>query len=367
MSATKTSEPIDLVGCLEMLRGERLFITGHTGFKGSWLLHLLRLADVSVHGFALEPVTQPNIFQSTGIADDVSSTIADIAHRERLVSVVNEARPSVIFHLAAQPLVLESWRHPSTTFETNVQGTVNLLEAARSVDSVRAVVVVTTDKCYEPRKFPGAHREDDPLGGLDPYSASKACAELVVGAYRPLLAERGIAVATARAGNVIGGGDWSPNRLVPDCVRAARDHSTVELRMPGAVRPWQHVLEPLAGYVELAARMLKGGSGTFDTSWNFGPSDIDHVPVARIAKMILAGLGGGQIYDIEEPTSHGETGFLALDTNKARGALSWRPVLDLERTVDWTVDWYRAALAADEHLGELTMTQVRRYVEEASN
>ena len=257
-------------------RGKRVFLTGHTGFKGGWLAIWLESLGASVFGYALAPVTTPSLFEITRLDESVDSILADVRDAQKLSDAIRRAEPDIVFHLAAQPLVRASYRDPVETYSTNVMGTVHLLEAVRQTDSVRAVVVVTTDKCYDNREWEWGYRENDPLGGYDPYSSSKAAAELVTAAYRNsyFLASEVAAVASARAGNVIGGGDWSEDRLIPDIVRAVSDGKPVRIRNPDAIRPWQHVAEPLAGYIRLAQHLYTDGAG-FAQAWNFGPEDRD--------------------------------------------------------------------------------------------
>lgn len=345
----------------EFWHGRRVFLTGHTGFKGGWLA--LWLADLHAHvtGYSLAPNTDPNLFQLAGVGQDVQSVIADVRDLRRLSSALADSEPEVVFHLAAQPLVRASYESPVETFETNVMGTVHLLEAVRTVPSVRAVVVVTTDKCYENREWLWGYREDEALGGHDPYSASKACSEIVTAAYRRsyFSNQQGAAIGSARAGNVIGGGDWSADRLVPDMVRAAQSKRPVVVRNPQAVRPWQHVLDPLSGYLVLAETLATDGErGT--GAWNFGPSDTDAREVAWIASRFTAQYGSDARWE-RDPAGHPhEAHLLKLDCSKARALLHWRPKLSLSTALDWTVDWYRSQ-ANGSSARELTLDQIRRY------
>jgi CDP-glucose 4,6-dehydratase len=346
----------------EFWRGQRVLVTGHTGFKGGWLATWLGALGAHVTGYGLAPDTTPSYFARCGLAGRLTSRLADVRDAAAVADAVAAARPRVIFHLAAQALVRRSYREPAATFATNVLGTVHLLEAARHVSSVEAVVVVTSDKCYEQRGEHRAFTEDDPLGGDDPYSASKAAAELVTAAYRrSFLGSGHPRVATARAGNVIGGGDWAEDRLVPDAVRALGRGEPLRVRNPASVRPWQHVLEPLGGYLMLAERLC--GDDAWAGAWNFGPREEDAVPVATLADLLLALRDGSRWEAGPEPAAPPEAGQLRLDCRRAHSRLGWRPVLTLKEAVALTVDWYRAAEdgASPAALHELSVEQVRHY------
>lgn len=323
--------------------GRSVFVTGHTGFKGSWLCVWLEMLGARVHGYALDPVCESSIFDVAQIGRVLARDVrADVEDVDSLTRAIRNAAPEVVFHLAAQPLVRESYREPLRTWSTNVVGTANLLQAVLGVGSVRAVVVVTTDKVYAQRGLDSPFREDSPLGGDDPYSASKAAAELVAASYRAaFLRERGVGVATARAGNVIGGGDCAVDRLVPDCLRALAGEWPLILRNPNAVRPWQHVLEPLAGYLRLAQRMLGPGGEQYARAWNFGPGPEGHVRVESVARR-LADLWGqpGRIAVSDETHPH-EAQFLALDSGDAQRLLGWRHRLSLDDALRLTVQWQR--------------------------
>ena len=324
--------------------GRRVFVTGHTGFKGSWLTSWLLALGAEVTGYALPPSTEPSLFDALDLAARLRHVVGDVRDRDRLTGVMQEAGPSVVFHLAAQPLVRRGYAEPHETFATNVMGTVDALEAARACDTVGAVVIVTSDKCYDNAERGRAFREGDPLGGRDPYSASKGCAELVTAAYHSSFfdADRPAGIASVRAGNVIGGGDWAPDRLIPDCVRALAAGDPVVVRNPDAVRPWQHVLEPLAGYLSLAARLVDEGPG-FTGAWNFGPADEDASrPVRWVVERFLDAWGGGA-WATPQPgaVQPHEARSLALDSHKARERLDWAPVWDATTAVKHTATWYR--------------------------
>ncbi len=341
--------------------GRRVLVTGHTGFKGAWLALWLQARGAEVTGFALPPPTDPSLFAAARVGDLVTHVEGDVRDAAALRRAVERARPEAIFHLAAQPLVRLSYREPVETYATNVMGTVHLLEAARAVPGVRAVVCVTSDKCYENREWVWPYREDDSMGGHDPYSSSKGCAELVIAAYRrSFFAEGGPALASVRAGNVIGGGDWADDRLVPDLVRAFASGTAPLIRAPQAVRPWQHVLEALAGYQAIAERLL-GGDRRFAEAWNFGPPDDDARPVSWIVERLRRAWGGeagGPLPDTG-PQPH-EAGLLRLDSAKARAALGWRPALGLEQALEWIADWHKA-VAAGADARAVTLAQIADY------
>lgn len=342
-------------------RGRRVFLTGHTGFKGSWLSLWLTRHGAAVTGYALEPPTDPSLFELARVADSVESIQADIRDASRMTRAIEDADPEIVFHLAAQPLVRESYANPLETFATNVMGTANLLNAVRTSDRTRAVVVVTTDKCYENREWHWGYREDEPMGGADPYSASKGCAELVTASFRRSFFARPASahIATARAGNVIGGGDFATDRLMTDIMAAIRAGRPIRIRNPEAVRPWQHVLEPLHGYVQLAEALVARGA-EFATAWNFGPADEDARPVHWICDELTRRWGHGASWILDGGEHPHEATYLKLDSSRARALLGWRPKLRLHEALDWIVQWNRTADAQGD-LRARTLHEIELY------
>ncbi len=346
-------------------RGRRVFITGHTGFKGSWMALWLTQLGATVCGYALEPPSRPSLFEVARVADRIKDIRADICDLPRLQASMMDFAPDVVFHMAAQALVRRSYVEPALTYAANVMGTVNVLEAVRSTPSVRAVVCITTDKCYENHEWPWGYREVDRLGGYDPYSNSKACAELVCAAYRNsffLPAElnvHGVGVATARAGNVIGGGDWATDRLIPDLLRGFLAGESVRIRHPHAIRPWQHVLEPLRGYLALADRLLKC-EPEFASAWNLGPNDQDAKPVEWIVAQLTQMWPGEVSWCVEDGVHVHEATYLKLDCSKAHSRLGWRPALSLSNALQLIVEWSKQWQAGGD-MQRFTLDQIAGY------
>ena len=330
-------------------KGKRVFLTGHTGFKGSWLSLWLQLMGAEVKGFSLTPPTTPSLFAEANVAQQMQSEIGDIRDFSKLSESIRSFNPDVLLHLAAQPLVRLSYKEPIETYSTNVMGTVNVLEASRYASHLKAIVVITTDKCYENREWEWGYRENEPMGGHDPYSNSKGCAELVVSAYRRSFFHTNdtAAVASARAGNVIGGGDWAEDRLIPDILRAFEKQQPVIIRNPLSTRPWQHVLEPLSGYLVLAQQLYNQGK-TFAEGWNFGPKDDDCQTVQWILDKMVHFWGEGAHYQIDNSEQPHEANFLKLDCSKAASRLKWHPQWRLEQTLEQIIQWHRAWLQGEE-------------------
>jgi len=341
-------------------QGKKVFLTGHTGFKGGWLSLWLQSMGAEVHGYALNPPTEPNLFCVAEVGKGMaSSVIADIRDADKLRVAMQAARPDIVFHLAAQPLVRYSYAQPAETYAVNVMGTVNLLEGVRATLDVKAVVNITTDKCYENREWVWGYRENEAMGGFDPYSSSKGCAELVSAAYRrSFLEPAGIALATARAGNVIGGGDWAADRLIPDFLRAMDSGEMLKIRSPRSTRPWQHVLEPLSGYLLLAERLYTEGAN-FAEAWNFGPADEDARPVQWILEH-LAKIRKGMNWQCDDTPQPHEAHYLKLDSSKAHGQLGWQPKWRLEMALNKTVAWHQA-WRDRENMHTTTLAQIADY------
>jgi CDP-glucose 4,6-dehydratase len=356
----------DLVMNPAFWKDRRVLVTGHTGFKGSWLCLVLRHLGASSTGYSLPPPTTPNLFTEAAVAGTLESVEGDVRDVERVRQALARARPEVVFHLAAQSLVRRSYAEPLETYSTNVLGTASVLEACRGAAGLKAVVVVTTDKCYVNREWVWGYREDDTLGGDDPYSSSKAAAELVTAAYRRSFFDprsrdgHGAAIASARAGNVIGGGDWAEDRLLPDAMRAFAKGEAVGIRHPEATRPWQHVLDPVTGYLALAERLALDGPGAAE-AWNFGPLSDEAMTVASVMDYVCRRWQDGARW-VRDAAAHPHEGhLLRLDSTKAVERLGWRPRLGLTQALDLTVDWYRAR-SRQRDLPALTRAQIRDYL-----
>jgi len=342
--------------------GKKVLITGHTGFKGSWLSLWLQKSNASVIGYALPPPTTPSLFEIARVAENMCSLEGDVRDLELLQSVFKEHKPDIVIHMAAQALVRYSYESPVETYATNVMGTVNVLEAVRGCPSVRAVLNITSDKCYENREWVWGYRENDPMGGHDPYSSSKGCAELVTSAYRNSFfsddKSRAI-IASARAGNVIGGGDWAMDRLIPDIMNAFMDNQAVAIRNPASIRPWQHVLEPLNGYLTLLERMYESGE-QFGEAWNFGPDDTDAKPVSWIIENLADLWGKDAKFELSSENQVHEAQYLKLDCSKASYLLNWKTKLQLSDALEWIVEWY-LSYQRGQDMRDYTENEIARY------
>ncbi|WP_155323159.1 CDP-glucose 4,6-dehydratase [Desulfosarcina ovata] len=348
-------------------KDKSILITGHTGFKGGWLSLWLSILDANVIGFSLQPPTNPSFFDACGLSQRITSINGDVRDIDSLKTVCEESKPEVLVHMAAQPIVRQSYEDPIETYATNVMGTVNVLETARQCESIKVVLIITSDKCYENREWPWGYREIDPMGGFDPYSCSKGCAELITASYRQSFfadiscTQHAVAVASARAGNVIGGGDWGKDRLIPDIFKSVAAGTPLQIRSPEAIRPWQHVLDPLHGYLRLIERLYNEGN-TFSDGWNFGPFDSNCQTVAWILLELKQSLGDRlQWVQDKGPHPH-EAHFLKLDCSKAHQRLNWRPKLDLATALQWTAEWYQGFERGDDILA-LSEKQIERFKE----
>jgi CDP-glucose 4,6-dehydratase len=348
----------------DLYTGKKVFVTGHTGFKGAWLLIILQELGAMVKGYALSPEYENGLFDTIQPLPGLQSVIADIRDKDRLQKEIEVFQPDYIFHLAAQPLVRRSYQIPAETFEVNVTGTANLLEAVHALKKTCSVVIITTDKVYENKEQHILYNEEDRLGGYDPYSASKACAELVVSSFRnsffnpTTFNAHHKAIASARAGNVIGGGDWSADRIIPDIIRSLEKNNIIEIRNPAAIRPWQHVLEPLTGYLLLAA-LLSRDYIKYSKAFNFGPHPDDHLPVKSFVEKAIEAWGSGAWKDISDKTQPHEAGLLKLDIALAKKELDWHPKLKADHAIQWTIDWYRQPQNAK---AEFTLQQIKTYL-----
>ena len=356
----------------DFYKGKRVFITGHTGFKGSWLLLWLNYLGAEIKGYALKPRTQKDHFITAGLESKAESVIADIRDFEKLQKEIKYFRPQVVFHLAAQPLVRESYVNPRETYEVNVMGTVNILEALKGCDSVLSFVNVTSDKCYENVEKEAGYQESDPLGGYDPYSSSKGCSELVTAAFRKSFFDvekggRHALVTSARAGNVIGGGDWCRDRIMTDSIMALMNKRSIEIRNPEAVRPWQYVLEPLSGYLWLAAQAQRSDFSSFGGGWNFGPKTSALIKVKDVVDLVVKCWGEGGWKDVSDPAAPHEARLLMLDCAKAEAKLGWQPVLDVAKSVEMTVLWYKEFADNEDRMGPYSLGQLEEYIKTAAS
>lgn len=342
-------------------RGKRVLLTGHTGFKGSWLSLWLQAMSAELKGLALDPPTTPSLFVEANVAQGMVSQIGDIRDYDTVLKAVAEFKPEIVIHMAAQPLVRYSYKNPIETYATNVMGTVHLLEAIRQTGTAKVVVNVTTDKCYENKEWVWGYREDEPMGGFDPYSSSKGCSELVTSAYRrSYFKETGIALASARAGNVIGGGDWAEDRLVPDILRAFENNQPVVIRNPHSTRPWQHVLEPLSGYLTLAEKLWQEPEA-YAEGWNFGPKDEDARPVGWIVEQLCEAWGKGATWQLDGENHPHEAGYLKLDISKARHKMNWVPRWSLGAALKKIVEWQQCYLSRGD-VRALCLAQIDVYL-----
>jgi len=347
-------------------QGKRVFITGHTGFKGSWLCMWLNAMEAEVTGYALHPPTKPSLFEICKIDQLVTSIIGDVRDREKLKQCMQEAKPDIVIHMAAQPLVRDSYKNPVETYEINIMGTVHLLEAVRNCPGVKAIVNVTTDKCYDNKEWIWGYRENEAMGGYDPYSSSKGCAELVTSAYRNSFfnpkdyEKHGVALASARAGNVIGGGDWANDRLIPDCISALIENRPIHIRSPHAIRPWQHVLEPLCGYLSLSEQLYKNGS-IYAEGWNFGPADNDVKTVGWIVVKICSLWPDKAVYEVDNGDQPHEANYLKLECSKAKTRLNWHPRWSIEETLHKIIEW-TLAYKEGKVMREICLAQIDEYI-----
>ena len=346
-------------------RNKKIFLSGHTGFKGAWLSCWLKMMGAKVCGFSLKPENE-SLFNILELSQELDEThFGDIRNVQLLEKTINNFQPEIIIHMAAQALVKASYFDPRATYETNVIGTLNIFEAARKAGSVKAIVNITTDKCYENKEINYAYQEEDPMGGYDPYSSSKACAEILTSSYRrSFMQKEGIALASVRAGNVIGGGDFSIDRIIPDIFRSIRDRKKVELRSPNAIRPWQHVMEPLLGYLNLAQNLFEKGND-FAKAYNFGPDSDAQENVETLTKIFIEKIGFGA-YEINANYDLHEAGILMLNNNRAKKELNWQPKLSFAETISWTADWYKNYLENKDDVRNFTIGQIKKFLAKKS-
>ena len=345
-------------------KGRRVFLTGHTGFKGSWMSLLLKQMGAELTGYSLSPSDDANLYNFANVAECINSNLADIRDLDKLKATMTTAQPEIVIHMAAQSLVRDSYDDPIGTYTTNVIGTANVLEVVRKVESVKVVLNITSDKCYENKEWVWGYRENDPMGGYDPYSSSKGCAELVSSAYfRSFLNEKNIGLATARAGNVIGGGDWAKDRIVPDAIRAFTQKEILKIRNPMAIRPWQHVLEPISGYLLLCQNLYRDPK-KYSSAWNFGPQAADIQPVSRLADEIVNNWNTGAAWELDQGAHPHEARHLSLDCSKVQAELDWKPIWRFERALKETTDWYKAWYEKKD-MQDFSIDQIMNYIRES--
>ena len=346
-------------GMSKFYRDKKILVTGHTGFIGSWITKSLSMLDVELCGYALDPPSQPNMFEALDLGSETLNIRGDIRNKDLLRKTINDFQPEIVFHLAAQPIVLDSYDNPVETFDTNVTGTVNLLNELRQVDSVKTIIVMTSDKSYRNNEWVYPYRENDVLGGKDPYSASKSCQDIVVNSFRDsYFYHSGMAISSIRAGNVIGGGDWAPFRIIPDLVRGIVKGETVKIRNSNSVRPWQHVMEPISGMLKLAERMYN--QNQFSGAWNFGPEHKVEITVRELTETFIELWGNGK-YEIQKSGTRAEASYLQLDINKAKKNLKWIPSLNFNETIRNTVNWYREYYKSQDRMNDITKVQIEKY------
>jgi CDP-glucose 4,6-dehydratase len=352
-----------------VFKNKTVLVTGHTGFKGSWFCIWLKELGADVVGYALEPYTQMDNFAVTCLKDEIIHIVGDVRDFPSLYGIFEKYRPEIVFHLAAQSIVRESYNSPRETYDINVGGTVNVLECCRLSDSVKTIINITSDKCYGNKEWIWGYRENDSMGGYDPYSSSKACSELVTTGYRNSFfnpndfKKHGKSLSSVRAGNVIGGGDWQKDRIIPDCIRALENNEVIRLRNPNAVRPWQHVLEPLGGYLLLASKMYRN-PGKFCGAWNFGPDDTSVTTVKKIANMVISYWGSGSWIDMSDKNKPHEAKLLTLDITKVKSCLEWCPIWNIQKAIKATVDWYK--VYQDTNVYEVCLNQIKEFCEDFS-
>jgi len=351
-------------------KGKRVLVTGHTGFKGSWMTIWLNELGAEVIGYALDPYTEKDNYVLSNLSDKIIDIRGDIRDREKLAEVFEKYKPEIVFHLAAQPLVRLSYDIPVETYEVNVMGTINIMECIRKTPETKVGIMITTDKCYENKEQIWGYREDEAMGGYDPYSSSKGAAEIAISSWRrsymnPKEYEKhGKSIASVRAGNVIGGGDWAKDRIIPDCIKALEKEETIEIRSPQAVRPWEHVLEPLSGYLMLGQKMLEDPI-KYSEGWNFGPELSAIVPVWDIASKVIENYGSGNLKDTSDPNALHEAKLLALDVSKARFQLGWTPTLTINETIEMTVDWYKRY--KEEKAYNVCLEHIKKFIDKGIN